>query len=102
MVNHDSGGNVLGRWTHQISDVSSLSLQAYYDHFRQEQVGPAETQDAYDLDAQHRFPIGERNDIIWGLGYHYMPPFSAQFLFDLDAAEQKAIYTARLFRTRSL
>jgi iron complex outermembrane recepter protein len=69
--NHDSGGNVLGRWTYQISDVSSLSLQAYYDHFRQEQVGSAETQDTFDLDAQHRFPMGERNDIIWGLGYHY-------------------------------
>jgi iron complex outermembrane receptor protein len=78
--NHDSGGNVLGRWTHQISDVSSLSFQEYYDHFQQEQVGSTETQDAYDLDAQHRFPLGERNDIIWGLGYryttaHYPPNF---------------------------
>ncbi len=69
--NHDSGGNVLGRWTHQISAASSLSLQTYYDHFVQEQVGSKETQDAFDLDAQHRFPIGERNDIIWGLGYRY-------------------------------
>src|ERR1700690_1267868 len=69
--NHDSGGNILGRWTHQLSSVSSLSIQAYYDHFQQQQVGSTETQDAFDLDAQHRFPIGERNDIIWGLGYRY-------------------------------
>lgn len=81
--NHDSGGNILGRWTHQFSDVSSLSLQAYYDHFRQEQVGSSDTQDTIDVDAQHRFPIGERHDIIWGLGYRYM---TAKFPTELPAA----------------
>jgi len=69
--NHDSGNNVLGRWTCQFAEASSLSLQAYYDHFEQEQVGSRETQDAYDVDAQLRFPVGERHDIICGLGYHY-------------------------------
>jgi iron complex outermembrane receptor protein len=69
--NHDVGGNVLGRWTHEISDVSSVSLQAYYDYFQQEQVGSTETRHTFDLDAQHRFPLGERNDIMWGLGYHH-------------------------------
>ena len=33
-VNHDHGGNVLGRWTHELPASSSLTLQAYYDHFR--------------------------------------------------------------------
>ncbi|MBC8095160.1 MAG: TonB-dependent receptor [Akkermansiaceae bacterium] len=70
-ANHDVGANVLGRWTHEISGLSSLSLQAYFDHFRQEQVGSMETRDTFDFDAQHRFPLGERHDIIWGLGYHY-------------------------------
>ena len=94
--NHDSGGNVLGRWTHQISDVSSLSLQAYYDHFQQEQVGSTETQDAFDLDAQHRFPIGECNDIIWGLGYHYTtanyPP--SFYLYWTPPEQHSQLYSA--------
>lgn len=28
--------------------------------------------DTYDMDFQHRFPLGERNAIIWGLGYRLM------------------------------
>jgi iron complex outermembrane recepter protein len=31
-VDDDKGGNVLGRWTHNFSDTSQLSLQMYYDH----------------------------------------------------------------------
>lgn len=69
-LNHDYGGNVLGRWTRDFSEVSSLTLQAYYDHFKQEQVGSSETRDTFDLQLQHRFPIASWNDIIWGLEYN--------------------------------
>ena len=68
-VNYNSGGNVLGRWTHDFSDHSSLTVQAYFDRFKQEQSGAAEKADTADFDAQHRFSLGERNDITWGLGY---------------------------------
>ena len=69
-LNHDYGGNVLGRWTRDFSEVSSLTLQAYYEHFKQEQVGSSETRDTFDLQMQHRFPISSWNDIIWGLEYN--------------------------------
>jgi iron complex outermembrane receptor protein len=69
-LNHDYGGNALGRWTREFSEFSSLTLQVYYDFFKQEQVGTSETRHTLDVDAQHRFPLGERNDIIWGLNYH--------------------------------
>ncbi len=69
--NHDSGGNVLGRWTHEFSETSALTLQTYYDYFTQEQVGSSETRGTFDFDAQHRFALGARQDIIWGLGYRY-------------------------------
>lgn len=71
VLNHDYGGDVLGRWTHDFSEDSSFTLQAYYDYFRQEQVLTSETRNTFDLDAQHRFLLGTRNDIIWGLGYRY-------------------------------
>lgn len=69
--NHDYGGNVLGRWTHTFSESSALTLQTYYDYFKQAQVGTSETRNTFDFDAQHRFQLGTRNDIIWGLGYRY-------------------------------
>jgi iron complex outermembrane receptor protein len=69
VVNHDSGGNALGRWSHEISDTSSLTAQAYFDHFSPQQLGVRYSADTIDFDAQHRFAIGSRNDVIWGLGY---------------------------------
>lgn len=72
VVNHDSGGNLLGRWNHQFSDTSSLSVQAYYDRFQPEQIGVKYSSDTFDLDAQHRFGLGSWNDILWGLGYRHI------------------------------
>jgi iron complex outermembrane receptor protein len=69
VIDHDAGGNVLGRWTHDFSDNSALSVQAYYDRFLPEQIGVNYTSDTVDLDAQHRIAIGSRNDVVWGLGY---------------------------------
>jgi iron complex outermembrane recepter protein len=66
------GGNVLGRWTHHFSDVSDVQLQVYYD--RTERRIPlffAEDRDTFDVDVQHRFPWGSRQDILWGFGYRY-------------------------------
>jgi iron complex outermembrane receptor protein len=68
-VEYNSGANALGRWTHDFSDTSSLTIQTYYDRFKQEQAGAVETTDTIDFDAQHRFALGSRNDITWGLGY---------------------------------
>jgi len=64
------GGNLLGRWTRTISPDSDLRLQVYYD--RTDRTLPAafdEKLDTYDVDFQHRFPAGRRNDIVWGAAY---------------------------------
>jgi len=71
-LNHDSGGNILGRWTHDFSDDSGLIVQAYYDYFNPEQIGVKYTANTGDLDAQYRFPLGSRNDVIWGADYRYI------------------------------
>jgi iron complex outermembrane receptor protein len=81
----ESGGNVLGRWTHTISNDSAMSLQTYYDHTYLSQPfaasAPApyytgfpaasltDSLDTYDVDFQHYFALGERHRVIWGLGY---------------------------------
>jgi iron complex outermembrane recepter protein len=81
-----SGGNIVGHWTHVFSDRSDMSLQTYYDRTRLVdpipayllgtfELAPAGTlQDdltTYDIDLQHRFALGDRNRIVWGLGYRF-------------------------------
>jgi iron complex outermembrane receptor protein len=64
------GGNLLGRWSHTISDGSDIKVQLYYDRTHRRIPNTfAEDLDTYDFDLQHRFPLGERQDIVWGLGY---------------------------------
>ena len=53
-----SGGNVLGRWTHEVSSESNLRVQAYYDRTRSDYAILNEDRDTIDLDLQHRFPVG--------------------------------------------
>ena len=64
-----SGGNVLGRWSHQFSEDSDLSVQAYYDRSDIRFPVLEETRDTFDLDLRHRFQPGSRQEIVWGGGY---------------------------------
>jgi iron complex outermembrane recepter protein len=65
-----SGGNVIGRWSHTISESSDFGAQFYYDRTHRNLPGAFEEDlDTYDLDFQHRFALGERHDVVWGLGY---------------------------------
>jgi iron complex outermembrane receptor protein len=78
-----NGNNVLGRWSHTVSDDSDMSLQLYYDRTHLSDPIPANATtgepagiltddlDTYDLDFQHRFLLGQRNHIVWGLGYRF-------------------------------
>ena len=81
-----AGGNILGRWTHTISDESDLNLQTYYDKthlidpipqavLNGVVLAPAgllhDDLTTYDIDLQHRFALGSRNSFVWGLGFRY-------------------------------
>lgn len=65
------GFNTLGRWTQRLSERSSYEAQAFLDHtFRNDALAEV-TLDTADLTLQHTFGLGERNDVIWGLGYRF-------------------------------
>ncbi len=81
-----AGGNVLGRWTHTMSDESDLNVQSYYD--RTHLIDPIpqavlngvvlaptgllhDDLTTYDIDLQHRFSLDSINSLVWGLGYRY-------------------------------
>jgi iron complex outermembrane receptor protein len=81
-----SGGNALGRWSHVFSEDSDMSLQLYYDRTHLLDPVPAyvigtltlapagtltDDLDTYDVDFQHHFHLGRRNNVIWGLGYRF-------------------------------
>jgi iron complex outermembrane receptor protein len=61
------GGNVLGRWTHRISAQSDFRVQAYYDQtWRDLLNGFTENLKTFDVDWQYRFPLGRKQELIWG------------------------------------
>lgn len=64
-----AGGNVLARWTHTLANNSETSLQAYYDSYRRTDYGTPVKVRTFDLDFQHHTAAGNRQDIVWGLGY---------------------------------
>ena len=65
--------NFLTRWKHRFSDTSDMALQLYYnrDH-RNGRLLQELLVDTYDIDFQHRFQLGGRNEILWGLGHRFM------------------------------
>jgi len=65
-----SGGNAMAKWSHTISERSSLAAQLYYDRTHRDIPGIfGEDLDIYDVDLQHQARLGARHDVVWGLGY---------------------------------
>jgi iron complex outermembrane receptor protein len=65
-----SGGNVMAKWSHTISEQSRFAAQLYYDRTHRNMPGTfGEDLDSYDVDLQHGTRLGARHDVVWGLGY---------------------------------
>jgi iron complex outermembrane receptor protein len=67
-----TGANVLGRWEHSGSRVTTR-MQVYYDRVDRERTpnGLAYDIDAWDLDVQQSASVGGRHHLVWGLGRRY-------------------------------
>lgn len=63
------GGNLLGRWTHTVSDSSELSIQTFYDYTEINYALLDQRLHTIDLDIRHRFNLGSRQEVVWGGGY---------------------------------
>ena len=66
-----SSFNARAEWRHRFSDDSGMALQVYCDRVRREFSILSERRDTCDLDFHHRVALGDRREIIWGLGYRY-------------------------------
>lgn len=107
------GGNLVGRWSHNFSGKSDLKLQLYYDRtYRKVPNAFAELLETYDVDFQHRFPLGDRQDIVWGFGYRlnrdnvtnsaglaFLPPRVSRQAFSGFVQDEIALVKDRLYLT---
>jgi iron complex outermembrane receptor protein len=65
------GRSVLGRWRRTLSSRGELRTQVYYDHTTRHETYYGEGRDTFDIDVQHRFEWGGRNDFVWGANYRH-------------------------------
>lgn len=66
--------HALVRWSRTVNDNSNWALQIYWDLFDRkfEEIGGLGRFDTYDVDFQHEFLLGERNKLVYGLGYRFV------------------------------
>jgi len=69
LARNDVTGNVLGRWEHRSGEDSDFELQIYYDYLKADDAVANYQQNTFDIDFHHRFRVGPRNEVTWGLGY---------------------------------
>src|SRR5438093_2435897 len=105
-----SGGNAMARWSHTISEKSSLAAQLYYDRTHRDIPGTfGEDLDTYDVDLQHATRLSARHDVVWGLGYRlindrvvnssalaFLPPHVAREWFSGFVQDEIALVPNRL------
>ena len=66
-----SGNNIITCWNHIFSDTSDMKLQLYYDRMHRDDAHFREELNIVNLDFQHKFALGEYQEIIWGLEYNF-------------------------------
>ncbi|MFW2373271.1 MAG: TonB-dependent receptor plug domain-containing protein [Gammaproteobacteria bacterium] len=91
-----SGWNLLGRWSHQSSAESSMSLQLYLDHTERNQIYLTQVYDIVDIDFQHQLKLGTSNELIWGLGMRRIDDeFDNSFAVSINPDHQSnTVYSA--------
>ncbi len=104
-----AGGNLVGRWNHSFSLTSDTSLQLYYDQTEMKNYFSSEYRYTFDVDFQHRFGLGTRQEVIWGLGYRftqddleadeYVPESSGNHLFSAFVQNEITLVEDRLALT---
>lgn len=64
-----SGWNLQSRWDHTFSTQEQMSLKVYFDRTNRDDSTYDLGLNTFDIDFQHRFALGSRQDVVWGLGY---------------------------------
>ena len=72
-LTNTNGQNLLARFTHLFSEQSDFNVNIYFDRTWRTTPNSAKAffyeLNTYDIDIQHRFPLGSRQSILWGGSY---------------------------------
>jgi iron complex outermembrane receptor protein len=68
-VSRKNGGDLLGRLEESTDGGGEVSVQTYFEKFQGIVTGTSDSHTTVDVDAQHRFPLGEAHDVVWGGNY---------------------------------
>ncbi len=68
-VSKTNGGDLLGRFEQNTDGGGEVRIQTYVEKFQGEVPGANDKRTTVDVDAQHRFPLGDAHDIVWGGNY---------------------------------
>jgi iron complex outermembrane receptor protein len=68
-ISTKNGGDLLGRLDQTTDGGGEVRIQTYVEKFQGSVVGESDNHTTVDIDAQHRFPLGESHDIVWGGNY---------------------------------
>ncbi|MDP9052918.1 MAG: TonB-dependent receptor [Acidobacteriota bacterium] len=63
-----SGGNILGKWKHALSDKNDIQVQAYYDRTNRHEPNFGELRDTFDVDFLQHAGLPWRQRVTWGAG----------------------------------
>lgn len=65
-VSKKLGGHLLGRFEQTTESGGEVRIQTYVERFQAEVPGANDRRTTMDIDAQHRFTLGETHDVVWG------------------------------------
>lgn len=78
------GGSLQTVWERRYSEKERIGLQVYYQYEDHEALLAPFRLDTFDVDFQHSFRWGERQELIWGVNYrHYRDQFDPSELITL-------------------
>ena len=66
-----TGGHVMGRWERAFSGASDMAVQTYHERAKRQDPIIELVRSTSEVDVQHRFSAGWRQEIVWGLGCRY-------------------------------
>jgi iron complex outermembrane receptor protein len=95
-VNSVSGGAVLGRWTHTYVGGEEAQVQIYYTREDRDATERPDNLSTVDVDVQHHFHVGSREDLVGGAGYRYSQFYApaTPFLTITPASQDYPLYSA--------
>ncbi|MEO8359285.1 MAG: TonB-dependent receptor [Vicinamibacteria bacterium] len=84
-----TGQNILGRWKRALAGHGEITSQAYFDHSKRVEPYYGEGRNTVDLDIQHHFDWGGRNDFVWGANFRRSDgTFNGSQVIRLDPARR--------------